>query len=1128
MAIARLLIANRGEIAIRIAAAAAELGVATLAVYAEDDARSLHRLRTDDSAPLRGSGPAAYLDAAQLVAVARQHGCDAVHPGYGFLAESAAFARACDDAGLHFVGPAPQVLELLGDKARARELARSLGVPVLPGSPGGVTVDEALAFLRGLGAGAAMVIKAVAGGGGRGIRVVAAPDEVAAAWRACETEARQAFGDGALFVERFLPRARHVEVQVVADRAGGVVHAGERECSLQRRHQKLVELAPSPGLAPRLRERITAAAIAMARAAGCSSLATFEFLVDGERMRTAPDDAPFAFMEANPRLQVEHTVTEEVMHVDLVQAQLRIAGGATLAELGFAQARFERPDGCALQARVNLETLGEDGRAVPAAGTLAVCELPSGRGVRVDGCGHAGYVANPRYDSLLAKVIVHAPVADVAVLQHKARRALAACRIEGASTNLAFLQALVVRPEIADGSLHVRLVDERLPELQAEASRLLPRAAPPGERAVDGHADGHVDGQVDRRADGHADPHADEPAPEALDTGCLEAQAPMPGTIVEVDVVPGDTLLAGQTLAVMEAMKMVHAVTAPAGGRVRRVLCAPGQVVRAQQRLFVIEPLDATAADAGAAAVAEADLDRLRPDLAAILERHRLGLDAGRPEAVARRHEAGRRTARENVDDLCDPGSFVEYGALAIAAQRRRRSVDDLVRRTPADGIVTGIGHVNGRHFGPQASRCAVLAYDYTVLAGTQGHQTHRKKDRLLEIAERERLPVVLMSEGGGGRPGDVDVLTVAGLEVASFHYLARLSGLVPLVGINAGLCFAGNAALLGCCDVVIATRDSSIGMGGPAMIEGGGLGVYRPEEIGPMSVQVPNGVVDIAVADEAEAVAVARRYLGYFQGRLPDWQAHDQRRLRALVPEDRRRTYAVRAVIDALADVDSVLELRAAYGRSIVTALARVEGHPVGILASDPMHLGGAIDGPSADKAARFMQLCDAHDVPMLSLCDTPGFMVGPDSERTAVVRRFARLFVTGASSTTPLLAVVLRKAYGLGAMSMLGGHSRVPRFTVSWPTGEFGGMGLEGAVRLGLRKELDAIADPGEREAFFRSQVAAAYEFGKAANAASMFEIDEVIDPADTRRWIAAALASRPPPAPRSGKKRNHVDTW
>ncbi|MFO0473333.1 MAG: carboxyl transferase domain-containing protein [Pseudomonadota bacterium] len=1113
MAIARLLIANRGEIAIRIAAAAAELGVSTVSVYAEDDARSLHRFRTDDSAPLEGSGPAAYLDAARLVAVARRHGCDAVHPGYGFLAESAAFARACEEAGLNFVGPAPRVLELLADKARARELARRLGVPVLPGSAGPVTMDDALAFLHGLGAGAAMVIKAVAGGGGRGIRVVATADEVAPAWRACQAEARQAFGDDALFVERFLPHARHVEVQVVADRAGGVVHAGERECSLQRRHQKLVELAPSPGLAPRLRERITAAAVAMAREAGCSSLVTFEFLLDGERMRTAPEDAPFAFMEANPRLQVEHTVTEEVMGIDLVQAQLRIAGGATLAELGFGQARFEAADGFALQARVNLETLGEDGRALPATGTLSVCEMPAGRGVRVDGCGHAGHVANPRYDSLLAKVVVHARTPDLSVLLHKARRVLADCRVEGAATNLAFLQALVARPEIADGSLHVRLVDERLPELLAEASRLQarPAARPAAPDPAEPHAQGRVDG---------ADP-------QPLEAGCVDAQAPMPGTVAEVDVVPGDTLFAGQTLAVIEAMKMVHAITAPAGGRVRHVLCAPGQVVRARQRLFVIEPLEA-AEGTGPAAVAEADLDRIRPDLAAILERRRLGQDAARPEAVARRHGAGRRTARENVDDLCDPGSFVEYGALAIAAQRRRRSVDDLARHTPADGIVAGIGHVNGARFGPQASRCAVLAYDYTVLAGTQGHQTHRKKDRLLEIAERDRLPVVVFSEGGGGRPGDIDVLTVAGLEVASFHYLARLSGLVPLVGINAGLCFAGNAALLGCCDVVIATRDSSIGMGGPAMIEGGGLGVYRPEEIGPMSVQVPNGVVDIAVADEAEAVAAARKYLGYFQGRLDGWQAHDQRRLRALVPEDRRRTYAVRAVIDALADLDSVLELRAAYGRSIVTALARIEGHPVGILASDPMHLGGAIDGPSADKAARFMQLCDAHDVPMLSLCDTPGFMVGPDSERTAVVRRFARLFVTGASSTTPLMAVVLRKAYGLGAMSMLGGHSRVPRFTVSWPSGEFGGMGLEGAVRLGLRKELAAIPDEAEREAFFRSQVAAAYEFGKAANAASLFEVDEVIDPAETRRWIAAALAARPAPAPRSGKKRNHVDTW
>jgi acetyl-CoA carboxylase carboxyltransferase component len=441
--------------------------------------------------------------------------------------------------------------------------------------------------------------------------------------------------------------------------------------------------------------------------------------------------------------------------------------------------------------------------------------------------------------------------------------------------------------------------------------------------------------------------------------------------------------------------------------------------------------------------------------------------------------------------------------------------------------MVAGVGHVNGDHFRPDRSRCVVVSYDYTVLAGTQGHYNHLKKDRMFELAQRNRLPVVLFAEGGGGRPGDTDVPTVAGLDVPSFHLFAQLSGLVPLVGVTSGRCFAGNAALLGCCDVVIATRNATIGMGGPAMIEGGGLGVYEPDEIGPLAVQVPNGVVDLAVADEAEAAAVARRYLGYFQGDAAEWTAADQAGLRAVVPENRVRAYDVRTVIELLADTGSVLELRPEFGVGIVTALVRIAGRPLGLIANNPMHLGGAIDADAADKAARFLQLCDAHALAVVSLCDTPGFMVGPDAERTATVRHFSRMFVTGANLGVPICAVVLRKAYGLGVMAMAGGSLKVPVATVSWPTGEFGGMGLEGAVKLGFARELAAIADPVERQTAMAEMVRQAYEHGKALNAASLFEIDDVIDPADTREWITRTLGEVPR-LPGQAKRRPHVDTW
>jgi acetyl-CoA carboxylase carboxyltransferase component len=481
------------------------------------------------------------------------------------------------------------------------------------------------------------------------------------------------------------------------------------------------------------------------------------------------------------------------------------------------------------------------------------------------------------------------------------------------------------------------------------------------------------------------------------------------------------------------------------------------------------------------------------------------------------------RTARENVDDLCDADTFVEYGALALAAQRRRRTIDELIDKSPADGMVTGVGSVNGELFGDPVARCAVLAYDYTVFAGTQGLRNHAKTDRLVHVATQGRLPLVLFAEGGGGRPGED-----GGDYGDTFALFPRLSGLVPMVGIAAGRCYAGNASLLGCCDVVIATEGSNIGMGGPAMIEGGGLGVYKPEDIGPLAVQVASGVVDVAVADEAEAVAVAKRYLSYFQGRLATWAAPDQRAMRAIVPENRLRAYDVRRVVDTLADVGTVLELRRGFGHGMVTSLLRVEGRPLGLLANDPTHLGGAIDSDAADKAARFMQLCDAFDLPILSLVDCPGIMVGPDVEATGLVRHSSRLFLAGANVTVPTFGVVLRKVYGLGGIAMTGGSFKTNTFTVSWPTGEWGAMGLEGSVHLAYRNEMAVITDPAERRRFFDEQVAKEYERGKALRLAAGFGIDDVIDPADTRSWVAALLASLRPPAPRTERKRAFVDAW
>lgn len=512
--------------------------------------------------------------------------------------------------------------------------------------------------------------------------------------------------------------------------------------------------------------------------------------------------------------------------------------------------------------------------------------------------------------------------------------------------------------------------------------------------------------------------------------------------------------------------------------------------------------------------VAKEKQPKIREDLAELIERKSYLKDENRPMAVQKRHAKNQRTARENIADLSDEGSFVEYGSLIVAAQKGRKSSQELIEQTPADGLITGMASVNGNWFDEEASKCMILSYDYTVLAGTQGAFNHKKTDRMMQVARKAKKPIVFFVEGGGGRPGDVDMdlISIGGLDLTTFVEFARLSGKVPRIAVVSGYCFAGNASIAGCSDVIIATENTSIGMGGPAMIEGGNLGKFHPKEVGPVEFQYPNGVIDILVKDEAEAVAATKKYLSYFQGELKDWECENQEKLRDAVPENRRMAYDIFRVINTLADKDSVLEIRGGFAKNMVTAFIRIEGKPIGLIGNSTRHLGGAIDSDAADKASRFMQLCDAFGIPILSLCDAPGFMVGPDCEKTAMVRHSSRMYITAASLRVPFMTVVLRKAYGLGAMAMAGGSLHESFFTVSWPTGEFGAMGLEGAVKLGFKKEMQAAPNLQAKQALYESLVKKAYQKGKALNAAYALEFDEVIDPKDTRQWILMALASIP----------------
>ncbi len=1119
----KILIANRGEIAIRIAKSAKDLGLKTVGIFSEDDADSLHISRMDESFQLKEKGVQAYLDIKDIVSIAKENQIDLIHPGYGFLSENPNFAKAVRLAGITYVGPDEKTLRLFGDKVLSKKLAEENQVPTIKGTSGKITYKEAESFYKSLSKKASLLLKAVNGGGGRGMRLVENLDDLKGAYERASSEAKASFGSESLFVEEYLTKQRHIEVQILGDGTGSVTHFGERECSVQRRHQKIIEMAPSPGLKPEYRNKIINAAVKLAESTNYKGLGTFEFL-------TSDTGKIFRFIEANARLQVEHTVTEQIYGIDLVKYQIQIALGKTLKQLKIIQSNIPEPKGIAIQARINMEVMDKSGNTKPTGGVFGRFDLPFGPGVRVDTYGYTGYQTNPSFDSLIAKVITHGSEDSYQKALNRMNSALNDFYIEGITTNLDLLKSVINYPVMKKNKIHTGFLEEHLEEIlkskerKSKAKRKdqnLAGAQIDSEDplAVLDHGKGLI--SADSQSENIVEMRIDD-----LPEGIEAIEAPMQGLMVSFNVKTGDKVWVGKTIAIMEAMKMEHELLSEVSGEVTEITVDEGDTVYEGHPLILIKTaaVEIPKTDQHE----KLDLNFIRPDLQEAIDRKQAGHDINRPEAVAKRRKTGHRTARENIKDLCDKDSFIEYGSVVLAAQRRRRTEEDLIKNTTGDGMVCGLGHVNGDLFPEEDSRVMAMSYDYMVLAGTQGKQNHAKKDRMFEIAEQNRLPTILFAEGGGGRPGDTDTSGVAGLDCFAFTYFAQLSGLVPVLGITTGRCFAGNAVLLGCCDVIIATEDSNIGIGGPAMIEGGGLGIFTPEEVGPMDVQVPNGVVDIAVKDEKEAVATAKKYLSYFQGVKKEWKAPDKRKLRFAVPENRLRYYDMRKVIEGIADEDSILEIRRHWSPGMITSFIRVEGRPVGVVANNPGHLSGAIDSPGADKGSRFIQLCDAFDIPVLSLIDCPGIMVGPESEKSALVRHAARMFVVGANIETPLMSVVIRKAYGLGAQAMAGGSFKIPLFTVTWPTGEFGGMGLEGAVKLGFRKELESIKDPAERIKTYEKMVEDSYKRGKAVNMASHFELDDVIDPADTRKWIMAALKSLPPKTERKAKKRPNVDTW
>jgi len=1124
----RILIANRGEIAIRITRSVKDLGMKAVGICSDDDMDALHLSKMDEVHSLNSKGVAAYLDIKKIIAIAKDHKIDAIHPGYGFLSENPKFASAIKRAGIIFIGPEERTLKLFGDKVKARELAQKHNVPVVEGTNIDTNLKEAKKFFSSLKKHSSIIIKAKSGGGGRGMRIVKSETDLKEALVRASSEAKAAFGSEEVYVEEYLDDSRHIEIQIIGDGQGNVSHLYDRECTVQRRYQKIIEVAPSPTIKDEIRSELINAALKMTEAVKYKGLCTIEFLLDNKSNK-------FRFIEGNARLQVEHTVTESILGLDMVKAQIQIAFGKTLKQIKYNQENIPVPKGFAIQARVNMEVIDAEGNVKPSGGMFSTFDLPAGPGVRIDTCGYTGYTSNPSFDSLIAKVITFSPEDSYSKAIKRLYRALCEFNIEGVTTNLQLLKNILTNKDFTQNKINTNFIKNNLATLVSSKDHKNLYGLVDVKSEEQGLAGAKSDtldplAVLDHGKGGHIGitqaPETLKINNEQLPQGIASLNAPMQGLIVNFQVKNNEEVWVGKPLLVMEAMKMEHVVLSEVSGTVKKINVNAQDTVFEGHSLIHIEVGVVDNPDADS--IEEIDLDWIRPDLEEALQRKQASHDVNRPEAVIKRHGRGHRTARENIEDLCDKGSFVEYGSVVMAAQRRRRSEEDLIKNTTGDGMVCGLGHVNGDQFSEQDTRVMAMSYDYMVLAGTQGKMNHAKKDRMFEIAEQNRLPTILFAEGGGGRPGDTDTSGVAGLDCLAFTYFAQLSGLVPVIGITTGRCFAGNAVLLGCCDVIIATEDSNIGVGGPAMIEGGGLGIFTPDEVGPMDVQVPNGVVDIAVKDEKEAVEVAKKYLSYFQGPIKHWKEPDPRKLRFTVPENRLRYYDMREVIEGIADINSILEIRKEWAPGIITSFVRIEGKPVGIIANNPGHLSGAIDSPGADKGSRFMQLCDSFDIPILSLIDCPGIMVGPESEKTALVRHAARMFVVGANIETPLMSVVIRKAYGLGAQAMAGGSFKIPLFTVTWPTGEFGGMGLEGAVKLGYRKELEAIKDPKKRIAAYEKMVADSYHRGRAVNMASHFELDDVIDPAETRNWITGALKSLPLKNIRDKKKRPNIDTW
>jgi len=1115
----RVLISNRGEIAIRIAKAASGLGMDAVGIYAPVDALSLHTRSMTESHEIAGqlgneSEPVkAYLDADAIIRTAKEAGCDCIHPGYGFLAENVSFAEQCAAQSIVFVGPSPESLALFGDKIRARSLAQSLNIPVIPGSDSPLASStEAEALARDLGY--PVMLKASAGGGGRGMRTVDSADAMAEAFDRCTREAEDAFGSGVLFLEKHIRRPRHIEVQILADAQGNVIHLYERDCSVQLRNQKVIEIAPAPAVDPALRERILSDAITLARTAGYVNAGTVEFLV-------TPDTREHYFIECNPRIQVEHTVTEQITGIDIVEAQFHIASGAPLASLGLeGQASVAAPCGFAIQARV----------VARGAGTMTAYKEPSGPGVRVDGCGYMGYALQSQFDPLIAKVICRSSTsASFPSAIKRTLLALEEFHIAGLPTNLSQLRAILSHPDFQAGDARTTFLTEFPPKGVAISAT--------------GNAIAFLEQQarhmkaVSHLAIAGSPASAKTPSFASLDAmpGQEAAACAMAGTVVKVNVKVGDEVSAGDVLLVISAMKMETVVTAPCSGVIAdMLLLEPDDSVAAGQVVALIKPDNADGAQSEAASEdddrtwsAMMAADQTLKDLAA--ERLAPGSD---DPGVVRQRSRGKLTCRERIELLLDDGTFREVGSVAGFASYDEEG--NVTAFTPANHV-GGWGKIDGR-------TAVVCADDFTSRGGHADGAIGAKSGYLDRLSLELHSPSIRMLDGssGGGsvaamvpkqkKEGESTAQESSGAIKAGRPRVAGGGGsflpghlgstmfaeqlaTIPVVNMLLGSVVGIGAAkaVLGHFSVMVRNIAQLFVAGPPVVSHAMGYNITK-EDLGDWRVHCRNGSVDNLAESEEEAAGMVKRFLSYLPSsvyesppilspRSTDPPDRREEELYALIPRTRTMTFDIRRAIMLMADKDSFFEIGPLWGTDQITGFVRFNGFPLGVIASDSQHAnGGALTADGCSKLTRHLDLCDLFHLPVLNLCDNPGFAVGLEHEITGTIRKGGEWMVAFAQVRVPIFTVVVRRSFGVAGNNYATPRAQ-PAVRVVWPAADVGGIPPEGGIEAAYKRQLAAAEDP---EAL-RAELMARIESARGPlGPLSRFQMEEMIDPRDTRRYV------------------------